>query len=416
MEQSTHTDIHVFKKNPLSLVYIAGFFFSAHIALTTYINSSFLLEKNITENQVGLVFTMSSILALLIISFIPGFIEKIGKQASFLFTSLIVIFSLIGMLFLSSLFSIISFFILYTALINVTFLLFDVSIEEYTPKESMGSVRGLFLMVNNIAWVIAPLLTGYIIDITFGFTWVYILGGFLSLFAMCTMLLLPNQKPFRLKIRERINTIASFFSFSFLRHEVITLRESFQYIRKEKTLSKILLTHWLLRFFEVWMIIYTPIYLSQHIGFSWQSIGFIFTIMLLPFVIFQFPLGFLADKKHIERKGIIVGFYIVGIATTGIIFIQSPTIWLWACVLFFTRIGSSAIEILTDSLFFKKISSQDITSMSIYRNARPVAFIIAPITGSIILSLGISFKFLFLILGILMFAGGYFARKIPRYI
>ncbi|MCF7831913.1 MAG: MFS transporter [Candidatus Pacebacteria bacterium] len=416
MEQGIHPDVRVFKKNPLSLVYIAGFFFSAHVALTTYINSSFLLEKNITENQVGLVFTMSSILALLLISFVPGFIEKIGKETSFFLTSLIVILSLLGMLFLSSLFSVISLFVLYTALINVTFLLFDVSIEEYTPQESMGSVRGLFLMVNNIAWVIAPLITGYIVDITFGFTWVYILGGILSLLAMLTMMALPTQKPFRMRIKERMDSITSFFSFSFLRHEVITLQESFQYIRKEKTLSKILFTHWLLRFFEVWMIIYAPIYLSQHIGFSWQSIGLIFTIMLLPFVLFQFPLGFLADKKHIERKGIITGFYIVGISTIGMIFIQNPIVWLWAGILFFTRIGSSAIEVLTDTLFFKKISATDITSMSIYRNARPVAFIVAPVAGSIILSLGISFKFLFLILGILMLFGGYFAQKIPRII
>ena len=47
------------------------------------------------------------------------------------------------------------------------------------------------------------------------------------------------------------------------------------------------------------MIIYTPIYLHEHLLLGWDQIGFIFTIMLLPFIILEFPLG---NIKYIGKS------------------------------------------------------------------------------------------------------------------
>jgi MFS family permease len=414
MEHVNTIDVQVLKRNPLSFVYIAGFFFSAHIALTTYINSSFLVENNISESNVGLIFTMSSLLALLVITLVPSLVNKVGKNTTFISLSLVVVGALMGMIFIPSLASIIMLFILYTALINVIFLVFDILIEDYAKKETMGSIRGFFLMISNIAWVLSPTITGYIIDATTGFTMVYVLGGILSSLAIITIAFLPQTHNTTLLLTQKIKAFLSFFSFSFLHTEFTTTKSAMNHFRKDKELATIFTTHWLLRFFETWMIIYTPIYLYQYVGLSWSSIGIIFTIMLLPFVLFQFPLGILADKKNIGRKSIILGFLLAGITTAMIGFIPDANIIVWATILFLTRVGSSTIEVMTDTLFFKKISSIDITSMSIYRNARPLAFIIAPIIGSLFLFAGIPFYILFIILGIIMIMGAYIAYYLPK--
>ena len=44
-----------------------------------------------------------------------------------------------------------------------------------------------------------------------------------------------------------------------------------------------------------WMVIYTPLHMLD-LGFTWEEIGQIFTIMLIPFVLVEYPAGWLADK------------------------------------------------------------------------------------------------------------------------
>ncbi len=414
MQDTNSFDAKVSKRNPLFLVYIAGFFFSAHVALTTYINSSFLVEHALSEKQVGLMFTISSLLALSVITLIPSIVEKIGKRTAFIGLSLVIIGSLIGMISPVPMIASLSLFVLYTGLINVIFLMFDLLIEEYAKKESMGTVRGFFLMINNIAWVVSPTITGYIIDQTQGFTSVYILGGILSSLAMITILCISKYSESKIHIIDKLTNIFSVFSHISFKEIWKNFFLSLSLFRKQKDLGALYLSHWLLRFFEVWMIIYMPLYLHQHIGFSWSSIGIIFTIMLLPFVLFQFPLGFMADKKNIGRKSIMVAFFVVGLATISTGYITESNIFLWSGILFLTRVGSSTIEVMTDTLFFKKINPSEIGFISIYRNARPLAFVIAPIIGSLLLAFGVSFSGIFIILGIILCGASYIAYTLPR--
>ena len=63
------------------------------------------------------------------------------------------------------------------------------------------------------------------------------------------------------------------------------------------------------------MVIYTPIYLHEHIGLPWSDIGIIFTIMLLPFVLFEFPAGKLADGKWGEKEPPIIGIILIAVST-----------------------------------------------------------------------------------------------------
>jgi MFS family permease len=160
------------------------------------------------------------------------------------------------------------------------------------------------------------------------------------------------------------------------------------------------------------MVIYTPIYLFEHLGFNWIQIGIIFTIMLSPFVLLGFPIGIMIDKYKINKNKLLnIGFIFIIISTSIVSFLTSSNIFIWAIVLFLTRIGASIIETTGEIHFFSKIEEKDTSLISIYRDMGSVSYLIAPVLTTL-LFIFIPFKFIFLILSLIMISGFYFIKKI----
>jgi len=149
------------------------------------------------------------------------------------------------------------------------------------------------------------------------------------------------------------------------------------------------------------MIIYTPVYLSKYIGFSWGEIGIMFTIMLLPFALFELPIGKLADKKYGEKEILTIGLVIMGLSTIVMSFVFVKSFLLWTVLLFITRTGASFVEITSDSFFFKQVNTTNTDEISIYRTTRPLAFIIAPLIATLALQF-VPYHYIFLIVGIIV--------------
>jgi MFS family permease len=160
--------------------------------------------------------------------------------------------------------------------------------------------------------------------------------------------------------------------------------------------------------FYGFMVIYTPLYLEKYIGFAWSEIGIIFTIMLLPFVIFELPVGELADDKYGEKEFMTIGFAIMGLFTLVISFITVKSFWLWAIILFITRIGASLVEVSTESYFFKKVNKKRTDVVSLFRISRPLALVIAPVIATVAFGF-IPFKYIFIIVGSIMIVGTHYS-------
>jgi MFS family permease len=146
-------------------------------------------------------------------------------------------------------------------------------------------------------------------------------------------------------------------------------------------------------------------------GFSWDKIGIIFTVMLLPFLFLEYPLGRLSDKVG-EKKMLRIGLLIMAFATLSIPFISEPKILPFAIALFLSRVGAATIEIMTESYFFKSVTEEHADEISFYRNTSPVSFIIGPLLAIPVLFLTPSFEYIYFVLGAIILIGYYLAHKL----
>jgi len=387
------SDIHIIHKKPvkmLRILYVIGFLFSAHLALTAYVNSTFLSEY-LSENLVGLLFTASYIISVLSIVKIPQILNKIGSYKTVTLLTLINIGCLFGLFNLSFASLLIPVFIIYIASSNLIVFSLDIFVENFSEDKSTGRTRGLFLTIINIAWFLAPLLMGYILT-QLGPEKIYIIG---------LLFVTPIYFIFLARFRKLKDPS----------YGKISIISAIKKITNNKDIRKIFKVNFLLEFFFACMVIYMPIYLNQYIGFSWNQIGIIFSIMLSPFVFLEWPLGKLADTRWGEKEILIIGFIIMGISTILIPFLKPAELILWALLLFMTRIGASSIQIMSDTYFFKKEGVGDTEVISLFRGNAMLAWVIAPLLASIFLFI-FPLKYLFLALAIIVLLGIYFASTI----
>jgi MFS family permease len=160
----------------------------------------------------------------------------------------------------------------------------------------------------------------------------------------------------------------------------------------------------ILRIFYAGMVVYTPIYLHEYIGFAWSEIGVMFTIMLLPFVLLEYPLGKMADSRFGEKEILSAGFICMALFTAILSFVSLPSLILWTALLFMTRIGASAVEIMSETYFFKKIDWGDSNLLSFFRIVDPIAYIITPLVVSVLIYF-FDFRWVFLALSVIVLFG-----------
>ncbi|PJE74207.1 MAG: hypothetical protein COV01_01790 [Candidatus Taylorbacteria bacterium CG10_big_fil_rev_8_21_14_0_10_41_48] len=243
---------------------------------------------------------------------------------------------------------------------------------------------GTFLTFGNSAWVIAPVLGAFFLTN----------GSFSTLYFVSAVAILPITIILIISLRDFKDP--EYHSEPYWRHLSV--------LWKDRNMKSIFIIYLLLQFFYAWMVIYTPIYLHETIGFSWETIGILFSVMLVPFIVLDLPLGRIADKYLGEKELLIAGFATMGISTGLIAFISDNNVLLWGLVLLITRVGAATVEVMADTYFFKKVDASSIYLISLFRTVRPLAYIISPVIATI-LFVALDIRGLFIVLGLLMFYG-----------
>jgi MFS family permease len=156
------------------------------------------------------------------------------------------------------------------------------------------------------------------------------------------------------------------------------------------------------------MTIYAPLYLAHVAGFSWNEIGLILFVALSAYVIFEYPVGIIADKYLGEKEMMLFGFVVLIASSAWLAFLPGSSIGVWMIALFLTRAGASFVEATSESYFFKHTQSMDVHKISLFRMTRPLSSVIGAVVGSIAL-LYMEFNMLFILLGLLLIPGLFFS-------
>ena len=376
-------------KKFLKILYVITFFLSTAYAFTAYINSTY-LENFVPPQFVGLIFSVAALLSVIGLSEIPKLLSKKGNYKVSFWLLAFLILSLLGLALFKSAFLVVFTFVIYIILSYLFVLTRDIFIESYSDEQATGKIRGTFLTMLNLGWVFAPLVSAFVLE-KWGYRSIYMLAVLFFLPAL--ILLVSNFRTFKDKV-----------------YEHIPFWKTVGKILRDKNISDIYLANFLLQFFYSWMIIYTPIYLYQYLHFSWTEIGLVFVPMLLPFVILQYPAGKLSDRIG-QKKMLYAGFALMAVSTALLSYISGTNLWIWALVLFLTRVGAATVEVMTESYFFKKVSARQDETISFFRNTAPISFILGPILAGVFLFF-FPFQYLFLGLGIIMLLGIYFTKQL----
>lgn len=381
----------VSRSHTVYTIAVIGFIYTLHIVLPMYSNSSF-LSLFADEQTVGFIYMAGAMVAIFGYLIAPAIIRRFGNYATSISLICIQIALFYGLVSTSSPIAIALLFIAQTAIVSIIGLTLDIFLEAYTDGRNVGTVRGLYTTVLNASWLIGPLLGSMLINGTENY-----LNTYIAALAMLFPLLYLIHRNFP---RFKDPSYMHLSPWQLIRH-----------ISSNANWVKLFFGNLILQIFYAWMVIYSPIYLNKTMGFGWEEIGIILTIMLIPFPLIQYELGKLADKRFGEKEIMAIGFGIMGLSTIALGFIDSHSVLFWAFMLFMTRVGAAAIEIMMETYFFKTVSTSDTATLGMFRVTRPVSNFIAPlITG-----FGLMFTthaYVFVIIGIISLIGLYPALTI----
>ncbi|GMU74278.1 MAG: hypothetical protein AMXMBFR44_4750 [Candidatus Campbellbacteria bacterium] len=368
----------------LSNTYLLTFLLSFHAYLFLYINGS-ILEEHMSVRSVGLLFSLAALLSIPVLLYLPHALKLFGSIRFTALALLIEGLALFGLTFAPSVALIALSFIAHYVLVRVLFFDTDIILETLSFDAETGRLRGIFMAAGNTALLLSPLFVGLLLDDGTEYTRIF----FASLFALVPAVLL---------------LLFSFRGFKDSTHTRLQLIPALRSVWRHPALRNIFSANLVLRMFYAAMVVYTGLYLHQSMGMSWEKIGIAFTVMLIPFAVLEYPLGRLADTRFGEKEIMFGGFLMTALATALVTWVTSGSVLVWSLVLLATRIGAAAVEIMTETYFFKHVSKDDVETVSLYRIVEPMGYIVAPLIFSVFLTF-IDMRFIFLVLGLFVLSG-----------
>jgi len=360
------------------MIYFLAFLFSLHVAPTVYIISTF-LTNFIDAQHIGTLYTIASVITIILFINYQKILTLLGNYKTFILTLYLVLITLILLAWAPHPYVVMGAFMANFVFVTFIFMNLDIFLEHETEEQDVGGTRGFYLTALSAAFVAGPIISAFLLKeqeywkvFTFG------------IFLIIIVIAISNSK---LKY------------FKDAPYPEIPLFIALKKIFKEHDIYYALQCSFVLRIFYAWMIIYTPIYLTQNVGFSIEATSLIIGVGLIPFVLLEMILGKIADKKIGEKEMLVAGLIIMALSTASIFFIPTTqNIILWMMIIFVTRIGASMVEVMTETYIFKKIDKDDVATLTFLRMLSPISYVIAPILGTIIIYY-LDISWLFLILG-----------------
>lgn len=364
---------------PRTVIFIGNFFFSLFIALITYILLPY-LSSFMPSAYTGLVISAGALVAVILFPFMPKLVGRYGAQRLVLVFATLEMFALLALATTPG--PLTGILLVAVAIALQPFMAYelDILLETTVAEENItGRVRAIFLTAWNIAALSAPLLVGALLASSEAYGHVFLASAvaLVPFIALLTVRDLPRGIP----------------------PELSNMWSTLLCIMRDRDLAAVTFGHLLLYMFFVWAPFYTPIYLHTELGIPWSELGWVFSIMLLPYVLIQYPAGLLADRVFGDKELMFAGFVVAGVSFAAIgLFTSSTPLIVIISVLFVSRIGAALIEGMTEGHFFRRMSEKDVDAISVFRGIWPFTELTAPIIGSAILIFG-NYQLFFILTG-----------------
>lgn len=372
--------------SPRIALTLSNFFSAAQFFVVLYVIASYLATL-IPESATGFVIAGGAFLTLTIFPFVPELVRRVGVRPLLVGAASIASLALLLMAFVPSAPVAVLLTLIYCMVQPIISYFYDLLLEAtITTEDETGRIRTIFLTVTNFALVLAPIAIGLLLDNT---------NAYWLVLVVASTLLVPFL--FFITSEKLPEGEAPHFS-----HIVEVCR----CLLRDPDLFAVSVAMVTLQFFYHLAPFFVPLYLHGVLGIPWSELGWIFAVMLLPFLLLEYPAGWLADRVWGDQEIMAMGFFILGTGFAALAFVSvlTPLISI-VILLVVTRVGAALAEATVETHFFRRVSEKDANSVGVFRMMRPVGALTAPLVGSLLLYTS-SYAMLFFVTGIGIIAVG----------
>ncbi len=370
------------KKHLLMISFIISILYALHFAIPLYVTSTY-LANFIQTSYIGIVYSFMGLFSFLLSMYLGRFVKKYHSYNTSLLILLIGFVSTLSLSFLTETWMIVVAFVLSNTCSFLFFSILNFFIEEFDSDGETGETRGIFLTLMNVGILFAALSAGQILSLySFSVLW--------TISAACLI-------PIMFLIRHNYAHIPD------PKFRNPSMLSAVKHVMHNKNIFAVFLALLSLECFFVTMSIYAPTVLKNNLDISLETyLSFILPFALIPFVVFPYQLGVIADKRYGEKEMLVIG--IIMLIIIGIVFpnISNVSMLTVALFLFISRIAASLVESMCTIYFYKKVNAGEISIIALFSSIRVIAYIIMPLFSSVILYSGLSIAYIFYFLALMM--------------
>ena len=345
----------------------SNFFASVPYFATSYIIAPF-LALYMPASSTGLVVSLGAIVTLVVFGFMPELVTRYGPQKlAVTFAGLTGIVLLLLGRTLAPLEAVVLVAILSGLFPLITYQL-DPMLEACVEDEqTTGRVRTLFLTAGNTALLLSPVIIALLLDHANNYGRVFLVAAMALIPFILLMFVRALPRVRALKLKRFTDAAIGLYA--------------------DHDLRAVVCCYIVLQFLFQLTPLYVPLYLHTELGMPWNELGWVLAVALIPYILVEYPAGLLADTKVGDKLLLALGFVIAGLAFASVSFIHAGTpIALTILLLIVLRIGSALIESMTETHFFRRVNADNADAVSVFRTMKPVGALVAPIIGTLLLS------------------------------
>ncbi len=344
-------------------------------------------------SYVGYLISFFTIITLVSFIFTIPLVERKSKTKLYFFSLIAYFFALVLFSILSNLYAVILLGIFISILVSIRLISFGLIISDKSKSSSLSKNEGMIYTFSNLAWLIGPLIAGFV-SVKYGMRAVFAVA---AIFLLLAIILFIKFRVEDNRVQKKID-----------KNPIKIMAEFF----REKRVRICYVLSGAVNFWWVLIYIYIPLFIVNS-GYSGKYVGYFLFAVVIPLIALEYFFGKLAGKKGF-KKIFFAGYLIMGLFAILSFFVNN--LFFILALLVLASIGASMVESTTEAYFFDIIpANKKDRYYGPYNTTIEVNYALASFSGALMLSF-LDFKFLFILFGAVMISVALLSLKIRNVI